>query len=124
MMGGEYGYGLETAMSVLIKLGDRYGADRMIDIDNVHVGASTYANEMFLTGTVAEIVPVVQVDGRTIGSGEVGKRPIEILQLYEDYVRARCFSLLTEGRRSEKISVVDMEKAVKIAVSSPSYFGR
>lgn len=123
-MGGEYDYGLETAMSVLVKLGDMYGADRMIDTDNVHVGASTYADEMFPMGTAAEIVSVVQVDGRTIGSGEVGKRPIEILQLYEDYVRARCFGLLTEGWRSENISVVDVEKAVKIVVSSPSYVGR
>ena len=43
MLDGEYGYALETAMSVLAKLGDMYGADRMIEIDNVHVDASTYA---------------------------------------------------------------------------------
>ena len=30
-------------------------------------------NECFLTGTAAEIVPVVKVDGRTIGSGSPGK---------------------------------------------------
>ena len=40
---GEYGYALETAMSVLVKLGDMYGADKMITVDNVHVDASTYA---------------------------------------------------------------------------------
>ena len=43
MLDGEYGYALETAMSVLVKLGDMYGADKMIEIDNVHVDASTYA---------------------------------------------------------------------------------
>lgn len=31
------------------------------------------ADEMFLTGTAAEIVPVVKVDGRTIGDGKPGK---------------------------------------------------
>jgi len=39
---GEYGYALEMAMSVLVKLGDMYSADNMIEIDNVHVDASTY----------------------------------------------------------------------------------
>ncbi|MFH1855802.1 MAG: branched-chain-amino-acid transaminase [Candidatus Omnitrophota bacterium] len=31
------------------------------------------ADECFLTGTAAEIIPVVEVDGRTIGSGKVGE---------------------------------------------------
>jgi branched-chain amino acid aminotransferase len=30
------------------------------------------ADEMFLTGTAAEIIPVVKVDGRQIGSGRPG----------------------------------------------------
>lgn len=30
------------------------------------------AGECFLTGTAAEIVPIVKIDGRTIGSGKVG----------------------------------------------------
>lgn len=30
------------------------------------------ADEVFLTGTAAEMIPVVQVDGRTIGSGKAG----------------------------------------------------
>lgn len=46
------------------------------------------ADEVFLTGTAAEIVPVVEVDGRTIGSGQVGKITSEIQQMYKDYVRA------------------------------------
>ena len=37
---------------------------------------STYdlytADECFLTGTAAEAIPVVKVDGRTIGSGKPG----------------------------------------------------
>lgn len=42
-LGGKYGYALETAMSVLVKLGDMYCADRMIEIDHVHIDALTYA---------------------------------------------------------------------------------
>jgi branched-chain amino acid aminotransferase len=30
------------------------------------------ADECFLTGTAAEIMPVVKVDGRTIGAGQPG----------------------------------------------------
>ncbi|MCM8773459.1 MAG: aminotransferase class IV, partial [Candidatus Omnitrophica bacterium] len=31
------------------------------------------SDECFLTGTAAEIIPVVRVDGRKIGNGKVGK---------------------------------------------------
>jgi branched-chain amino acid aminotransferase len=40
------------------------------------------ADEVFLTGTAAEIVPVVNIDGRTIGSGQPGALT---LQLTEDF---------------------------------------
>ena len=39
------------------------------------------ADECFLTGTAAEIVPVVKIDGRTIGSGQPG--PITRLLMKE-----------------------------------------
>lgn len=40
------------------------------------------ADEMFMTGTVCEIVPVTKVDGRRIGDGEPGDRTLEILGQY------------------------------------------
>jgi branched-chain amino acid aminotransferase len=42
--------------------------------------------EMFLTGTGAEIVPVVEVDGRLIGTGKPGKRTAELMRLYHELV--------------------------------------
>ncbi len=42
MLKGEYGEGFEIAMSVLIKLGDMYGADRMINVENVHIDGAAY----------------------------------------------------------------------------------
>jgi branched-chain amino acid aminotransferase len=42
--------------------------------------------EMFLTGTGAEIVPVVEVDGRMIGTGKPGKRTAELMHLYHQLV--------------------------------------
>lgn len=43
------------------------------------------ANEVFLTGTAAEIIPVVKIDGRTIGLGKLGSLT---LSLIEDFRRA------------------------------------
>jgi branched-chain amino acid aminotransferase len=41
------------------------------------------ADEVFLTGTGTELTPVVEVDGRTIGSGAAGSITME---LYRDYL--------------------------------------
>jgi len=42
MLDGEYGEGYEIAMSVLVKLGDIYGADRMLKVENVHIDGAAY----------------------------------------------------------------------------------
>lgn len=53
------------------------------------------ADEMFCTGTMGEIAPVIQVDGRTIGAGVAGPMTRRIAELYR------------QRTRSEGISVVD-----------------
>lgn len=45
------------------------------------------ADECFLTGTAAEIIPVVKIDGRTIGAGKPGKVTLGLLQKYRDLTR-------------------------------------
>jgi branched-chain amino acid aminotransferase len=42
------------------------------------------ADECFLTGTGAEIVPVIRVDGRTIGNGRPGKMTLDLLARYRE----------------------------------------
>ena len=42
------------------------------------------ANECFLTGTGAEIVPVVQIDGRQIGDGKPGPRTKRLLAAFRE----------------------------------------
>ena len=42
------------------------------------------ADECFLTGTAAEIIPVVKIDGRTIGTGKPGKLTLDLLKRYRD----------------------------------------
>lgn len=45
------------------------------------------ADECFLTGTAAEIIPVVKVDGRTIGSGAPGKLTLRMMKMFKALTR-------------------------------------
>lgn len=49
------------------------------------------ADEMFLTGTAAEVIPVVDVDSRTIGDGQPGALTHELLEAFHRKVK-------TDGR--------------------------
>ena len=44
------------------------------------------AEEMFLTGTGAEVIPVVEVDGRVIGTGKPGKHTADLIRRYHKLV--------------------------------------
>jgi branched-chain amino acid aminotransferase len=41
------------------------------------------ADEMFLTGTAAELIPIVEVDSRKIGNGEPGKVTAKFLEIFQ-----------------------------------------
>lgn len=45
------------------------------------------AEECFLTGTAAEIIPVVKVDGRAIGSGQPGKQTLQLMKIFQAATR-------------------------------------
>ncbi len=45
------------------------------------------ADEMFLTGTAAEVVPVVSLDGRQIGDGKPGPITRKLLGLFHEFTR-------------------------------------
>ena len=47
------------------------------------------ADEAFFTGTAAEVVPIRELDGRTIGDGARGPVTTELQALYFDQVRGR-----------------------------------
>jgi branched-chain amino acid aminotransferase len=47
------------------------------------------AREAFICGTGAEVVPVLSVDGRTIGSGDVGAVSARIVAAYHQLVRSQ-----------------------------------
>jgi branched-chain amino acid aminotransferase len=45
------------------------------------------ADECFLTGTGAEVVPVTKIDGRPIGSGSPGPLTRKLTEAFHRYVR-------------------------------------
>jgi len=46
------------------------------------------AQECFLTGTGAEVIPVIKIDGRVIGDGTVGPVTKKLMKRFHEYVRA------------------------------------
>jgi len=45
------------------------------------------ADECFLTGTAAEIIPVVRIDSRDIGDGKPGKITLQLLEMFREETR-------------------------------------
>ncbi len=46
------------------------------------------ADECFLTGTAAEVIPAVMCDGRVIGTGRVGPITAKVLTAFREYSRS------------------------------------
>ncbi len=59
--------------------------ERRITRDEVYI-----ADEAFFTGTAAEVVPIRELDGRTIGSGQRGPITEQLQKKYFDAVRGSC----------------------------------
>jgi len=54
------------------------------------------ATELFMTGSTTEVRPIVRVDDRTVGDGEVGPVARELYQAFRERIDAEC------GRRVER----------------------
>ncbi len=48
------------------------------------------ADEMFLTGTAAEVIPVTRIDGRTIGDGKPGPTTLKLIAAFRELVNNHC----------------------------------
>ena len=77
-----------------------------LDIIERHISRSELylADELFLTGTAAHVMPVGYVDNRPVGDGEVGPITSEIRELYASVVRGNnskylhwCSAVTPEG---------------------------
>src|SRR5205085_3950976 len=71
----------DTTMQLARREFGRITRERQIDRTELYV-----ADEIFMCGTGAQIAPVVSVDHRPIGSGEIGPITCELQKLYNDVV--------------------------------------
>jgi len=72
----------ETIMQLARRELDRITRERQIDRTELYV-----ADEIFLTGTGAQICPVIEVDHRPVGNGKMGALTETLQQTYHEVVR-------------------------------------
>jgi branched-chain amino acid aminotransferase len=74
----------ETVMTIAREQGLEV-FEKRITRDEVYI-----ADEVFFTGTAAEVTPIRELDGRTIGEGGRGPITTKLQALYFDYVHGRA----------------------------------
>ena len=74
----------DTVMQLARRELDRITRERQIDRTELYT-----ADEIFLTGTGAQLAPVVEVDHRPVGTGAIGPITTDLLRLYGDVVRGK-----------------------------------
>jgi branched-chain amino acid aminotransferase len=76
--GALYGITRNTVLDAAKELGIAFAEPNLTRYDIYN------ADEMFLTGTAAEIIPVVKVDGRVIGTGKPGPVTAKLLAAFRE----------------------------------------
>lgn len=74
----------------IIKIAESSGIS--VEEREVHREELYTAEELFFSGTAAEITPIIRVDGRKVGSGHIGP----LTKLLSD-----CFSQIVQGKNKE-----------------------
>lgn len=49
------------------------------------------ADEIFLTGTTTEVMPIIEMDGKQIGDGKPGEITKQLQQLFQQEIKRQCF---------------------------------
>jgi branched-chain amino acid aminotransferase len=75
--GALYGITRGTVMEIATQLGVKVSEPNLTRYDLFN------ADECFLTGTGAEIMPVIKIDGRVIGSGQPGRLTLKLIEEYK-----------------------------------------
>lgn len=76
--GALHGITRSVAIELAASLGVPFGEPNLTRYDLYN------ADEIFITGTAAEVVPVVKIDGRQIGRGKPGKITKNLINAYRD----------------------------------------
>jgi branched-chain amino acid aminotransferase len=68
-----------------------------VEIRDVSLTEMYTADEVFCTGTMGEIAGVVEIDGRRMGSGDVGPVTIRVAELYRHHATTRGTSVVANA---------------------------
>ncbi|MDD5155746.1 MAG: branched-chain-amino-acid transaminase [Candidatus Omnitrophica bacterium] len=80
-MGALSGVTRETVLGIAGRMG-------IVKHEHVFTRHELYiADECFLTGTAAEIIPVVKVDGRLIGTGKPGRLTLKLMKRFHELTK-------------------------------------
>lgn len=79
--------------ATVLSLAERHGVP--VDVRDTSLAELYAATEVFCTGTMGEIVPVVQIDGRPISDGVGGPVTARFAALYQDFARANGTVVVT-----------------------------
>ncbi len=71
--------------SVILELVKDHYAVATRDIDKAELGQ---LDECFISASNKEVVPIVQIDGLTLGNGKPGERTRHVMQLFKDHTTA------------------------------------
>jgi branched-subunit amino acid aminotransferase/4-amino-4-deoxychorismate lyase len=63
------------------------------EVRRVSLSEVLSADEMFTTGTMGELSPVLEVDGRTLGDGGIGPMTRRMRELYAELTASKGQSL-------------------------------
>ncbi|MFA6973468.1 MAG: aminotransferase class IV [Parcubacteria group bacterium] len=74
-----------TTRNVIIMLAKKKGM--MVEERSILEKELYAADEVFLTATNKDVVPVVRIDGRKVGDGKVGKNTKIVMELFGDFVK-------------------------------------
>ncbi|SFL08645.1 branched-chain-amino-acid transaminase [Halanaerobium salsuginis] len=83
-----------TKREVVLKIAAEMGLEVREDLFTRH---DLYnAEECFLSGTAAEVIPVVEVDGRTIGDGKVGSKTTDLISRFREIANSSGREIYSE----------------------------
>jgi branched-chain amino acid aminotransferase len=80
----------DTVMQLARRELDRITRERVIDRTELYG-----ADEIILTGTGAQVCPVIEVDHRPVGSGKIGPLGEELQRIYGEVVRGKRADYMT-----------------------------
>jgi len=85
-------------MQVVLELAGRHGIPA--HEEDVPASALDDADEVWVSSSTKEVVPIIRIDGRPVGSGQPGPVWERMWHLYQDYKAELCPAATTTGGRA------------------------